>query len=193
MTAECGSYFWPISKKINRPFVDFECNSFEATHLSFFTAASKNPLLGFRCYFNKRWIFGQWGNNYIKEKDPSKAYLELFALCVGIFTWQRDSRLANCRIIVNCDNQSVVEMVNKMTSSCPNYMYLLRMLALNNITYNRWVFVRYVNMKLNFLSDSLSCMKLNLFFKLVPMGTRGEPDPLPEELWPALKLWQSYC
>ena len=54
---------------------------------------------------------------------------------VGIFTWQ-DS-LADCHIVIQCDNQSVVHMVNNLTSSCKHCMFLIRLLVLNGLLYNR--------------------------------------------------------
>ena len=109
-----------------RPFLDLD-HEVLVTTLGFFTDASRGKNLGFGCYYNLEWVFGQWEPNFIDTCKPSIAYLELFALCVGIFTWEK--KLTNIRIRIFCDNQSVIQMVNNNTPKCPNYKYLLRMLT----------------------------------------------------------------
>ena len=136
-----------------RPFVDLF--AFETSViLPFYSDAAKKDTLGFGVYYNKQWTYGAWEPGYIENIDPSIEYLELFALCVGIFTWQE--QLRDCRIIIYCDNQAVVSMVNNTTSSCKNCMVLLRLLVLNGLIYNRRVLVCYIKLKENFLADSLS-------------------------------------
>ena len=87
-----------------------------SVQLKFFTDASAGEKLGFGCVFNNRWAFGQWEEGFIKKSKPSTEFLELYALCVGLITWQE--LLADCRIIIFCDNIAVVNMVNNLSSSC---------------------------------------------------------------------------
>ena len=110
---------------VNRPFVDMD-RSTSANDIGFFTDSSKNENFGFGCYLGKlkQWTFGIWEPGFIKQKDPSIAYLELYALCVGIFCWQEN--LTNGKLLLHCDNESIVHMVNNMTSGCKNCMYLLK-------------------------------------------------------------------
>ena len=113
-----------------RPFVDL--NMFESSiMLQFFTDATKSPELGFGCYFDGEWTYGKWEHDYIKKYDPSIEYLELFDLCVGIFVWS--DKIKNKRIVIFCDNQAVISMVNNMTSSCKNCMILIRLLVLDGL------------------------------------------------------------
>ena len=168
-----------------RPFVDIQAMKF-ADQLNFFTDSSANEKLGFGCVFRNRWTFSQWEPGYIKTYAPSIAYLELYALCVGIFTWR--NLLKNCRIVVFCDNQSVVEMVNNLSSRCGNCMHLLRLLVLAGLKDNRRVFVKYIRSVDNKQVDYLSRMKLKSFFQVSPEATSKHPEPLPQNLWPASKL-----
>ena len=172
---------------VNRPFVDFshECQSQD---LGFFTDSSKGETMGFGCFFNRQWTFGSWKPGFIKEMDPSIAYLELYAVCVGIFTWNK--MLQNISILIHCDNISVVHMVNNMTSKCKNCMYLLRLLMLDNMLNNRKIMLQYIETKKNSLADVLSRQKIDLFLKIAPTGTKITPEPLPEEIWPVSKIWQ---
>ena len=113
---------------VNRLFIDLD-KWVSVNTLRFYTDAS------FGCVFGNSWTFGQWEQGFIREKDPSIAYLELYALCMGIMVWA--NKLVNTRIVIFCDNQSVISMVNEMTSKCKNCMYLLHMLTLNNMEFNQ--------------------------------------------------------
>ena len=180
------------SVSLTRPFLDFNdggANSFNAELLSFFTDASANPELGFSCYFNGRWTYSQWESAFIHDNDPSIEYLELFALCIGIFTWGH--LLHDLRVVVHCDNQAVMHMVNQGVSSCRNCMYLLRMLTLKNLLWNRRIFVQYISSKNNYLADFLSRIQIRYFLESAPKeNLRPEPDRLPTELWPMSRIWQ---
>ena len=113
-------------------FTDFD-SAIIAKDIGFFTNASRVESLGFECYYNKQCTFGKWEPGFIKEKEPSIAFLELYALCIGILVWQE--KLRNMKILIHRDNAAVVEMVNKTTSKCKNCMYLLCILMLNNLLF----------------------------------------------------------
>ena len=176
---------------VNRPMVDLEGLA-SAVDLDFYSDASLNHRLGFGCRFKNFWTFGRWEFNFIKKYKPSIAYLELYAMCVGIFTWAE--KLTNIRMVVFIDNKSARDMINSTSSNCKHCMKLLRLLTLNNLMYNRRVFARYVESKANELADDLSRMKIGSFFRAarrLNKKVNAEPDPLPNELWPLSKLWEN--
>ena len=174
---------------INRPMVDFtEIRT--AKQLAFTSDASAGERMGFGCIFNKKWIFGQWPENFIETQKPNIEYLELYAMCAGILTWQDEDSLKNVRIEILCDNQGVVGMVNKISSSCPNCMHLLRIMVLNGLIHNRRIFMRYINTKKNILPDALSRMDIAKFRKYGPQMNEF-PDKIHEDIWPITKIWQN--
>ena len=122
------------SKTINQPMVGLWAPAKTSTEINFYSDSSAAKNLGYGCVFQNNWIHGIWEPGYIKCFKPSIEYLELFALCTGVLTWE--SQLRNCRIILFCDNQAVVQMVNSISSSCWNCMYLLRILVLNGLIHN---------------------------------------------------------
>ena len=67
-------------------------------------------------------------------------------------------------------------------------MYLLRMLVLDGLRANRKVLAKYVNMKDNYLADSLSRLKIMKFKNLGP-HMNAEPDTIHADLWPITKIW----
>ena len=131
-----------------RPFVD--CRRYETSQtLQFFTDSSAAGDKVFGCVFNLEWTFGLWGGDFIKTQKPSIQYLELFALCIGIYVWA--DKLQHKRVIIFCDNQAVVQMVNNYTSSCENCMRLLRLLVLKCLIQNLRITVRYIRSEENIL------------------------------------------
>ena len=87
--------------------------------------------MGFGCIYNDQWIYGDWPTNFIRGCQPSIENLELYGLVVGLLTWQ--THQSNMRINIFCDNQAVVHMVNNISSSCEQYMKLIRMMVLNRL------------------------------------------------------------
>ena len=172
---------------VNRPFVDLS-HTLHAKDINFYSDASKNFNLGFGAIYNLNWTFGKWETGFIQENNPSIEFLELFALCIGVFTWQE--KLAKARVIVFCDNESVKHIMNQGAGGCKNSMNLLRMLTLNNLKYDRRIFVKHVKGKNNGKSDALSRFQFKRFFRLSPANVNKFPDQLPTELWPLSKIWQ---
>ena len=154
---DCWVWVWFLSNLDKTvlccPFVDV--NKFvSAQLLNFYSDASKNPDLGMGVIFGNKWMYKQWDKNFIMDQDPSIGYLELYALTAAILQWGRTPELCRNRVVIFCNNQSVIHMINKMSSACNRCMKLIRLLALNGIANNRWVFARYVATKQNDLADS---------------------------------------
>ena len=160
-----------------------------ASELNFYSDATKNLELGFGAIFNNSWTFGQWEPGYIDQFDPSIEYLELFAVCIGIFTWGH--HITNTRVVIFCDNMSVVHIINNSSSTCKNCMHLIHLLVGNCLEYNRWIFARHVRGCDNNLSDALSSQDLACFWHLAPSTTNRYPDALPKVLWPASHIWKA--
>ena len=101
--------------KFCRPFMDLD-KVVKAEDLRFFTDSSACETLGFGGVCQQEWFWGKWEPWYINTNEPSIAYLELYAVCIGLYIWSH--KFANLRILLHCDNLSVVAMINKTTSGC---------------------------------------------------------------------------
>ena len=178
------------NKSVRRPMVDLRKLQ-SADQINFTSDASKNPKFGIGATFENYWLFAQWEIGYIKKFDPSIEYLELLGVAAALLTWGH--LLVNRRIIILCDNQAVIAMINNMSSSCKNCMYLIRLISLNNLIHCRRVFARFIPTKLNELSDSLSRMQFSRFWKLVQqkkINMNSHPSKISELVWPASSIWQ---
>ena len=92
---------------------------------------------------------------------------------------------------MHCDNMTVVHIINNMSSSCKHCMKILRILTLDNLKMDQGVFTRHIQGKKNFLSDSLSRLEFDKFFKLALKEINQYPDNLDERLWPIEKVWNN--
>ena len=119
-----------------RPFVDHL--PVTATVIDMYSDASRNFKLGFGAYCGSEWTFGQWNESFMKRNEPSIEYLELYTLLVGVMNWIKFFK--NRRIILFCDNEAVVHMVNNNSSKCKNCMHLIRVLVLESLIQNVRIF-----------------------------------------------------
>ena len=184
-------YFLTTSDTVvQHPFVDMSLTK-QTNDLAFYSDAAKNAKLGFGAIFQDEWMFGQWGQKFM-DLNPSIEFLELFGLVAAVFAWS--AKLSNQRVRVSCDNQSVVYMVNDTSSSCPYCMKLIHLLTLQSLQFNLRIFAKWARGVDNDLSDALSRMEFNRFWKLINRQgkrVRDLPTPIPRQLWPPEKFWTS--
>ena len=172
-----------------RPFIDFT-QTITAEVLDMYSDSSLNPDLGMGCTYNDCWLFAQWDASFIKEKKPSIEYLEFYALVTGVIAFA--PHLKNKRIILFCDNEGVVKMVNSTSSRCRNCMVLIRLLVLEGLINNIRIFAQHVSGQLNYFSDSLLRLQFDRFCKLQEKHGkifRENPEQMPEKIWPMSKIW----
>ena len=86
-------------------------------------------------------------------------------------------------------NKAVRDMINDMSSGNHRCMNLVRLLALNNLRFNRKITVQYVESSKNVLADALSRKDYQRFWKNAPENTDLHPTPIPNDIWPIEKVW----
>ena len=142
----------------SRPFLDFS-KTLIADEIDMFSDASGK--LGFGALCGLDWMYKMWDHQFITKCKPSIEYLELFGVVAGVLTWIH--RFKNRRIILFCDNKSVVDMINQTTTSCRNCMVLIRILVFKGLIENVRIFARHIEGVKNVLADNLSRDRLDLF------------------------------
>ena len=124
-----------------RPFMDFS-KYWYVTETNWYTDASGK--IGFGAICNGRfWMHARWSENFLRICKPSIEYQELFAVVASVLAWGHLFR--NSRLVLFCDNQSVLGMINHTTSSCRNCMVLIRILVLKCMVENLRIFSKYVD------------------------------------------------
>ena len=176
-------HFLLDQESVSRPFIDFT-QTLRADKINFFTDASGAENLGFGAIFGENWTFHRWDPGFIANCKPSIEFLELYVLTIAIDLWA--DKLRNRRVVVFCDNKSVVGMINKTASPCMHCMKLIQIITLKSLICNVRFFADYVSTKDNFLADALSRMDLKRFWKRITHKVNANLTPIPRELWPAL-------
>ena len=131
---------------------------------------------------------GKWEADLINQLNPSIKYLELYTLTLAIVKWAKF--LTSKRVIMYCDNQAVVQMVNHNTSGCINCMYLIRIIVMTSLKYNVRFFCQYINTKANVLADALCRNDLTRFWRNAPKYTKRIPNNIPSELSSVFAIWK---
>jgi hypothetical protein len=133
--------------------------------------------IGFGGFLDTDWFQGKWPQHVSKH---SIAWLELFPIVVAIVLW--GNRLKGKRIILRCDNEAVVCIINKQTSKCPLIMKLLRFFVLQCLKNNLAFSARHVPGKENNVADALSRFQMERFRQAAP-NAKEKGLPVPEFLW----------
>lgn len=151
-----------------------------------FTDSAGGQDLGFGIFFQGHWCCAKWPD-YWHKKGITKdiTVLELFPILVALFIW--GAELRNKRIRFNCDNESVVHILNSMTSKSDRVMSLVRLLMMKCLQLNVMIRATHVPGILNDKCDALSRSQVNRFRELAP---EADPDPciVPSLLWNAFSL-----
>ena len=172
----------------NRPFMDFSKILF-ASEIDMYSDASGKIGLGAIC--GRNWLHKEWSKEFLEKCRPSIEYLELYAVVAGVLNWIHFFK--NKRVILFCDNKSVVDMINMTSTSCRNCMVLIRILVLKGLIENVRIFAKHIEGKKNVLSDSLSRNNIYLFHKTCKTQERVMnklPTEVPDVIWPVEKIWK---
>lgn len=203
LRADCDLWMKFLQQPVNvsRPFLDFLLDK-TAEALILASDASLNVGLGIGGHFTRNmngklvtsWFSQKWPRNFIRQSDCSIEVAELYGACMAVTIWIKE--LANRRVVIWCDNQAVVQMINKASSSCGKCMFLLRHLTLLCMTNSCRIFCRYVSTKQNWRADLLSRMKVQAFKERMAGSKNGVVEEhqmaLCGSLWPPPPpLWHS--
>ena len=101
-------YFLAHPDSHYRPFM--ETIVLNAQEIDMYSDASGNFELGFGVLCGPEWTYGVWDREFCKQRKPSIEYLELFGVTVAVLNWIK--LFASRRIILFCDNEAVVHMIN---------------------------------------------------------------------------------
>ena len=167
-----------------RLFLDFTTQLI-ADQIDFYTDASGR--IRFGGVSDIDWLHGLWDQDWLRLVNPSIEYLELYALVTCVLQW--GFKYQNRRVILFCDNKSVVAMVNNTSSTCENCMVLIRKLVLHCMEINTRIFVKYVRTSDNKRADYLSRGGIK-DFKMLGYPFAEQATAIPTSICPPSKIWK---
>ncbi len=149
----------------------WECNY----DLGLFSDAS--GAIGWGATLNSHWVQGRWSKEVL-DNDFSIEFKELFPIVVSCVVW--GPKMKNKRIMFHSDNESIVAIINKKTSSEPDLMILVRHLVFSCLKYNIMFRAKFIPGKSNAIADAISRFNMQEFRRLAPKADLC-PSSIPEE------------
>ncbi|KAK9543266.1 hypothetical protein VZT92_001057 [Zoarces viviparus] len=131
--------------------------------LKFYTDAA--PSVGFGGFYQGQWFAEQWPPAFAEFEYSSTLY-EIYPVAVACFVWGQHWKRK--RISVMCDNQAVVDIINRGRSSSRDIMPFMRSITWAAVTHNFIITARHVPGYFNALADSLSRFKFQAFRNICP-------------------------
>ena len=149
-----------------------------AEDLQLFTDASSSN--GFGILLGQRWTMGTWSELGISPSYRIISLLEFFPIVVAMSLFGESLR--NARLVIRCDNEAVVHIINKRSSADLGISCLLRQFVLLCLQFNTRFLAVHVPGARNAAADALSRGKIALFRSLCPLASDA-PVALPNSMW----------
>ncbi|XP_058610956.1 uncharacterized protein LOC131526627 [Onychostoma macrolepis] len=141
--------------------------------IKLFTDAA--PSIGFGGFYQGRWFASPWPSQ-LQSSLPSSALFELYPLVIAAFLWGNE--WASKCILVHCDNEAVVQCINKGRSNSPALTPFLRRLIWISACDQFIIIAKHVAGSENKIADSLSRFLFQKFRMLAPEADQF-PTPVP--------------
>jgi hypothetical protein len=141
--------------------------------------------VGFGAYFQGQWVCGTWPDHWMLQGTPDITFKELFPIVLALQLWAK--QMENTKVVLFCDNQAVVHIINKQSTRAPHSMALLRQLVLTCLNHNILCRAKHIPGHNNSVADALSRGQLEKFKRLAP-GADPHPAAVPDSLLQLFKL-----
>lgn len=176
--------FLEMDQAVCRPFLDFD-RIIHADEIEFFTDGALDDW--------RVGVGGCFGNHWFSKTIRTDLYaqtnlklniqiVELASILLGLSLWIE--KLENKRVVIFCDNESVVFMINKSTSSCRVCMIMLRMITLWSMRFNCRVFCTHLSSEKNWRADKVGEYQFRMRYTV-----DFDKTSLSGELWPIPRKW----
>lgn len=144
------------------PFRIFNRKFIPCYELQLYTDASKS--FGGGVVFGNDWFYFKWPPHFADDKSIS--YLEFIPIVLSVFVFA--NRLTGIKLTLYTDNEALVAIISKKTSSDPFILSLLRKFVIQCVSLDLEIHASFVPGKENVLADKLSRGLLEQFFMLHP-------------------------
>jgi hypothetical protein len=154
--------------------------------IQLFTDSAGQSNLGCGIYFNGRWAFMQWPQQW-KDTDILKdiTFLEIIPIALACFLWSEHFR--SMRIQFSCDNMAVVHILNSKSSKSNRVMALVRQIVLWSLKFDFQLNAVHISGVNNNIVDSISRMQWKTFRMLAPEA-EVHPTPIPRDFMTYLPM-----
>lgn len=191
MKSDCKTWlqFLNMKEALCRPFLDF-ATVLHADQIDFcMDAALDGVQLGVGGRFNSQWFSGILilQNREIHRERLTIQIGELYSIFLALSLWI--PQLCNRRVVLFTDNESVMHMLNRSSSTCKTCMIMLRLITLWSMQHNVRIFAAHIPTEDNTEADYLSRGLLKRYFEITGGVDNQKRFPLPEEYCPLPEQW----
>ena len=152
-----------------------EDNVVSTDMLQLYTYASGK--YGYGALLETSWFYAEWNESWENVDITIK---ELYPIALAVDLW--GERFSNKYVCFNCDNETLIFILNKQTSKDSCLMLLVRKLVLLALKFNILFSAKHLPDKVNIYSDALSRLQVSKFQTLMPQADLQPTriPPLPE-------------
>ena len=147
--------------------------------MNLYTDAAGNKTLGCGAYLNGEWIVYKWPDRWCDEIFRDITLLELVPILLAFFIW--GFKLKGKKIILHCDNMSLVHILNRKSSRNKKVLILLRQLVLILLNNNIQIKAVHIASKANSICDAISRFQFSKVECLLPNLAHRVPKIIPLE------------
>ena len=116
-------------------------------------ATDASGTIGLGVHYHDKFIQARWSNLFL-DTQPSIALQELIAVAIAVKKFAPEWRGRTIKL--SCDNESVVAMINNLTSSCSRCMEFVRVITETMLQFDCRIHLVYISTHKNDLADALS-------------------------------------
>jgi hypothetical protein len=125
---------------------------------------ASNKAIGGLC--GKKWFYVPFVEDLRHLQNKSIAWRELYAVVTTVATFA--NILTGMRLMIFCDNQAIVQVLQAGSSKNPDIMKLVRLLFYICANYQLECSAVHLKGVVNQTADALSRLEIDRFFKLCP-------------------------
>ena len=135
--------------------------------------------MGYGAVCDHQWFYGVWPESW---RHYNITALELYPIVAAVVTWGVSWK--NRSLCFYTDNESLVYVINRLTSREKTVMTLLRKLVLRCLFFNILFTAKHVAGRDNTLADKLSRFQISEFRAMAPWAA-DHPTIIPHHISPA--------
>ena len=154
----------------------FQEDTVVSSDISLFTDASN---IGMGGVFEDEWFSVEWPS-HIAGDQCSTNFQEMFAILTAVTIW--GGKLKNKQILIYCDNETAVSIINSGTCKSSKMMIIVRKIFFVCAEHNISIFSEHIPGYSNELADSLSRLQVERFTHLHPTAS-ATPVVVPTTIW----------
>ena len=159
------------------------CQEYDPQKVDYHIWTDASGSFGCGAVWGDRWLQAEWSQVYEhtpeEQEEDGISLKELLPVVLACAVWGPQWRLSS--VVVHCDNESTVAVINTGYSRVVKIMHLLRCLFFIKARFNMWVKALHVPGRDNIVADAISRNNLTILLSQIP-SAQSTRDVIPDVL-----------